>query len=193
VRLVIGLGNPGKRYRDTAHSLGFEVVEEIARRIGCRLRGSFRFKSRMGRGVHGTEELLLQEPQTYMNNSGSAAGKVARYYKVEPAEMIVVVDDADLAAGRLRVRPGGSSGGHKGLQSLVDGVGSRDFARVRLGIGRGKGGELTEHVLRRFTPSEREMMKQLVNAAAGAVLCAIEEGTDAAMNRYNSVNIVGEA
>ena len=134
--MIVGLGNPGDRYEDTPHSLGFEVVGELAKRLDCRMRRSFRLNARVGRAAWKGTELLLLQPLTYMNNSGFAVAAALRYYRLEPSALLVIVDDADLEVGSLRIRRSGSSGGHKGLISISQSVGSEDFGRLRLGIGR---------------------------------------------------------
>jgi peptidyl-tRNA hydrolase, PTH1 family len=186
VKVIVGLGNPGKRYADTPHNVGFDVADELADRFQARFRRSLRFKARIAQGTHGRETLLLVKPQTYMNNSGEAVGAVVRYRKLEVSDTVVIVDDADLGLGRLRIRPGGGSGGHRGLQSIIRHLGSDTFARVRVGIGRRRPGEqLTAHVLSPFAKQEREQVARTVQRAADAVQLLLEEGVDAAMNDFN--------
>jgi PTH1 family peptidyl-tRNA hydrolase len=134
-------------------------------------------------------ELLLAKPQTFMNLSGESVGALLRYYNVAPADLVVVADDADLPAGRVRVRPEGGAGGHRGLLSVIDACGTEAFARVRVGIGRGATGEaLIEHVLGRLAPGEEAAVQQAMSVAAEAVLCLVAQGVDAAMNRFNGWN-----
>jgi peptidyl-tRNA hydrolase, PTH1 family len=187
VKIVVGLGNPGKQYADTPHNAGFEVVNDLSVRLDCRLRRSLRFDARIGHAVRAGEPVLLVQPQTYMNNSGMAVAAVVRYYKADPRDLIVVSDDADLALGRLRVRVRGGSGGHKGLASIIQHVGTQDFARVRVGIGREKDGvDLVEHVLTPLSAEGRKQMSVVVDRAAQAVLCSVDCSVEEAMNRFNA-------
>lgn len=187
MKIVIGLGNPGKRYVHTPHNTGFAVIDELARCLPCQLRGRFRFRARMGKAIFNRDELLLVKPETYMNRSGITAARVLRHRKLVPADMIVVLDDADLDIGRLRIRATGGSGGHRGLESVIESVKSEEFTRVRVGIGRDSSGqELVEHVLAPCSPEEQEQMVQAVRRAAQAVLCVVESGVETAMNRFNA-------
>ena len=186
MKVIVGLGNPGRRYRSTPHSVGFEVLDELAERLGVRLRSNFRFNARLSRAVVDGNDLLLMKPQTYMNNSGTAVAAVLRYHRLETSDMIVVVDDADLELGRLRIRAKGSSGGHKGLGSVAEAAGGGNFIRVRLGIGRGNAEQdLVTRVLSRFASEERAKMDDTVKRAADAVLAIVRNGLDRAMNEFN--------
>jgi len=186
VKIVVGLGNPGKRYAGTPHNAGFSAIDELARSLECVLRRSFRFRSWIGNTVFKEENLLLVKPATYMNRSGTAVASILRHRKAEPSDMIVLVDDADLELGRLRIRRKGSSGGHKGLDSVVGTAESENFIRVRIGIGRNTArGALTEYVLTPLQSSEQQLLDKAVARAAQAVLCVIESGVEPAMNRFN--------
>ena len=186
MKVIVGLGNPGRRYRSTPHSVGFEVLDELARRLGARFRSSFRFDARLCRAVVDGNDLLLMTPQTYMNNSGTVVAAVLRYHGLEMSDTIVIVDDADLELGQLRIRAKGSSGGHKGLGSVAAALGGVNFVRVRLGIGRGSDEQdLVTRVLTRFTSEERVTMDGTVKRAADAVLAIIRDGIDRAMNEFN--------
>lgn len=187
VKLVVGLGNPGREYEWTPHNVGFMAVEALAERLECRLRTSSRFEARLGAAVYRGQDLLLVEPQTFMNASGRAVGAILRYRKLTPADLVVVVDDADLALGALRLRKQGSSGGHRGLVSIEEALGTTAYERVRIGIGRGQDRRtLIDHVLSAFTAAERETVAAVTQQVADAVLCAVELGVDTAMNRYNA-------
>lgn len=187
VKVIVGLGNPGETYAKTPHNMGFLVVDRLARQLGGSLRMSRRFSARLGETRHGEATLLLVEPQTYMNSSGDAVGPVLAYRKLTPSDLLVVVDDADLPLGALRLRKQGSSGGHRGLESITRTLGTGEFGRVRVGIGRGRpGGELIRHVLNAFSSEEWRVAEQAIDDAANAVLCWIEHGADEAMNRYNA-------
>lgn len=187
MKAVVGLGNPGRAYASTPHSIGFEVVDHLAAATCTKMKASWRFSVLSGRLVVSETEVLLVKPQTYMNVSGPAVSAILRYYKVEPSDMIVVLDDADLEAGRIRIRQSGSSGGHKGLLSVAESFGTSDFVRVRIGIGRGADGvDLVKHVLDRFEAEERLVMNEVVKEAAGAVVRILSSGVDRAMNEYNA-------
>jgi len=186
VKLIVGLGNPGKRYRSTWHNVGFAVVDALCAREGCRLRRSLRFRARLARAVMGGADVLFVQPQTYMNNSGRAVAAIARYRRVPVTDLVVVMDDADLPLGRVRIRGRGGHGGHKGLGSVIEHVGSDVFARVRVGIGRGADtSSLYEHVLRPVRGAEREALDAMVARAADAVQHLLQHGLDAAMNAFN--------
>ena len=186
MKIVVGLGNPGARYANTPHNVGSSVLDELAARYGSTFRRSVRFRARIARAAAPDADLLLVRPETFMNRSGIAVAAVLRFRKVDPADLVVILDDADLEMGRLRIRPGGGSGGHRGLQSIVDHVGSGDFARVRIGIGRaGDGRDLVDHVLGPFSEQEREEIRPVIRCAADAVQCVISAGVEMAMNEYN--------
>ncbi|MEI6970651.1 MAG: aminoacyl-tRNA hydrolase [bacterium] len=190
MKAVVGLGNPGRAYANTPHSIGFDIVERLAVIAGAKLRSSLRFDARLARTVLQGGDVMLVEPQTYMNASGKAVSSVLRYHRIEPVDMIVVLDDADLEVGRIRIRVSGSSGGHKGLQSVAESIGSTDFVRVRVGIGRGgEGVDLVRHVLEPFSAEERLVMNEVVEESAGAVLSILSSGVDRAMNTYNARRI----
>jgi PTH1 family peptidyl-tRNA hydrolase len=187
VNLVVGLGNPGRQYARTPHNAGFRVVDELARRAQGELRESGRFEAAVLKTDLEGKRVVLAQPLTFMNNSGAAVGAILRCNGIAPSDMIVVLDDADLDAGVLRVRPKGGSGGHRGLQSILEKVGTDAFVRVRVGIGRDPGREnLVSHVLRPLSGGEKDVFDQTVLKAADAVACILREGADAAMNRFNA-------
>ncbi len=187
MRVIVGLGNPGKQYVHTPHNVGFDVVEKLAVRWDCRVTGSFRFRARTGKAVVNGESVLLVQPQAYMNNSGPALAPLLRTKGAGAQDLIVVADDADLETGRLRVRAKGGSGGHKGVASIIASLGTEEFARVRIGIGRAvEGRDLVEHVLTPFSVEERRQMDDVIERAADAVLCIVESGVEAAMNKFNA-------
>jgi PTH1 family peptidyl-tRNA hydrolase len=163
----------------------------MAERLGFEWRRSFRFQCLMGTGNHGGDALVLLKPRTFMNLSGQAVGAVARYRGIERRDVVVVSDDADLEIGRLRIRPRGGSGGHRGLASLIESLGGDDFVRVRVGIGRrGERSDLAGHVLGRLSAEELVRIEPVYERAVEAVLCVVEQGVDAAMNRFNPVGAV---
>jgi len=187
VKVIVGLGNPGREYADTPHNAGSAAVDVLSAHFDCRLRFSSRFNAKIGRVTSEETPLLLVAPQTYMNNSGAAVASVLHYHKAGAEDLIVVSDDADLPLGRLRVRAMGGSGGHRGLESIIQHIGTQEFARVRVGIGRDEDGQgLVEHVLTPFTADELEQMAVVVDRAAQAVLCVVRCGAEEAMNRFNA-------
>ena len=186
MKMVVGLGNPGRKYEHTRHNVGFDVVDELARRAGVAFRRSWRFPADLAEATLAGKRVLLVKPRTFMNRSGEAVGPLARKRGVAPAELLVVVDDVELECGRLRLRRDGRAGGHNGLKSLIELVGSEAFPRVRVGVGRvPEGGDLVQHVLGRFAPAEREAVEQAVQRAADAVSAVLAEGLDKAQNKFN--------
>jgi PTH1 family peptidyl-tRNA hydrolase len=182
MKAIVGLGNPGPEYAGTRHNVGFVVVDEVARRWDVRLKawkGIARLAMVSSRGA------LLAEPQTFMNASGDAVARLLAFHRVDPAEVLVVVDDVQLPLGRLRLRREGSAGGHNGLKSIIQQIGT-GFPRLRIGIGRGDPlWDLADHVLAPFRPDERAAMEQALTRAADAVETFVDEGIGAAMNRFN--------
>jgi len=186
VKVVVGLGNPGKAYDRTRHNVGFEVVEELADRYDAEFRRGWLAKAQQAKVRAAGAEVLLVKPQTFMNLSGSAVAAVLRKRQVEPADVIVVLDDVELPLGQIRIRKKGGAGGHKGLQSVIQSLGTEEFVRVRLGIGpRPAGEELVEHVLTRFSSAEWKEVQAAVLKAADAVVKVLEEGPERAMNEFN--------
>jgi len=187
VRLIVGLGNPGKEYRETRHNVGFMVVDEIARRHSLtwamapgQVPETFVAKR------FGEVPMLLAKPLTYMNRSGDAVAALARYYDIGAADLIVVVDEVALPFGRLRARARGSAGGHNGLKSVIERLGTSEFARLRLGVGRGDlRRDLADHVLAKFEPGERAELEPFIARAADAAEMFAVAGIDKVMNTYN--------
>lgn len=190
--VVIGLGNPGWRYRRTRHNIGFRVVEEIARRRAVRFRRSYRMGARIARLECAGQDVLLVEPQTYMNRSGLTVRAVMAEFDRDREDLLVVVDDVYQRLGRLRIRPAGSDGGHNGLKSVVEALGSTEFARVRVGVGEARADSLTDHVLGKFARAERPLMAKVVRTAADAVETAIAEGVGPAMNTFNGMDLAAD-
>ena len=182
-RLVVGLGNPGAVYAGTRHNVGFLVVDELARLLQARVN---RRECRALTGEAGTEasRVILAKPQTYMNNSGEAVRELVRKYAVGLADLLVVFDDMDLPLGRLRLRPAGGAGGHRGMMSVIAALGTEAFPRLRVGIGRGP--DAVDHVLSRFSPAEARVVREVIAAAAAAARVFLTEGIDQAMNTYNN-------
>lgn len=186
MKLIAGLGNPGRRYAGSRHNVGFLVVAELARRwqVG-EARYERKFEGLLGQAQRAGERVLLLQPQTYMNLSGWSVSVAWRYYKLAPADLLVVVDDLDLPVGQIRLRAGGSSGGHKGMTDVIRHVGTDEFSRLRIGIGKVDPAATVEYVLSRFEPREREVIDTAIGTAADASECWLARGIEAAMNEYN--------
>ena len=183
MRLIVGLGNPGGKYRGTRHNIGFAVVDELARRRSVEFDSSP--VEALVAKVRGVEPVLLAKPLTFMNASGEAVGALTRYFKLDPADLMVVVDEAQLPLGKLRARARGSAGGHNGLKSLIAHLGE-EFARLRVGVGRGEmRRDLADHVLARFDADEAAEVERMTTRAADASEMFITSGIEAVMNAYN--------
>lgn len=185
--LIVGLGNPGRAYVGTRHNAGFMALECLAGRWQIGWSVSRTYRARLARVRHGGRSVVLCQPQTFMNLSGEAVGKLVRYHRVATANTLVVVDDADLPLGTLRLRPEGSSGGHHGLESVEAQLGTRAYARLRIGIGRGAEGrrEIADHVLSRFSTDEGIVFARVLTRAADQVECWLADGVRKAMDRFN--------
>ena len=184
--LVVGLGNPGKQYTQTKHNVGFLVVDELGKRVGIDI-SKDKFQSLCGEGFLQDNKLLLIKPQTYMNRSGDAVLSASNFYKIAPENIIVVHDEMDISLGRIMIRPGGGSAGNNGIKSVISNLGTKDFIRVRIGIG--KPSERTDganHVLSGFSKSESTTVEDSIQTASDAVLEIINNGLQSAMNKYNT-------
>ena len=184
--LIVGLGNPGSRYAQTRHNLGFMAVEAFAASLGLSWRGESRFEGNACAGRIADKRFYLLLPDTYMNLSGRSVRKALDYLKAPVAQLLVVCDDAALPFGSLRLRKGGSSGGHNGLASIIESTGTPHFARLRLGIDRPLEGTLEEHVLTAFSPSERERMPGVLQAGERAIELYLTLPLDMAMTRLHA-------
>ncbi len=184
MKLIVGIGNPGKAYRMTRHNLGFRVVDLLAERFGieCRKR---RFRARIGSGVVGSEPVTLMKPQTFVNASGEAVGPARGWHRLALEDVLVICDDFALSLGVLRLRRGGSSGGHNGLRSVAQVLGTDDYPRLRLGIGREEEDCDRDFVLARFAADELPVVKRMVALAAESVVAWVDEGIDASMEKTN--------
>jgi PTH1 family peptidyl-tRNA hydrolase len=188
LHLIVGLGNPGAEYSETRHNVGFLLVERLAQAWQAVWRNEKKFCARLARAERHGRKVLLCEPQTFMNSSGEAVAAVARFYDVPLSRLLVVVDDADLPLGGLRLRPSGGTGGHHGLESIEQQMGAKDYARLRVGIGRRTGArEITGHVLGRFGSTETGLLDKVLDAASGQVETWVESGIQKAMNEFNGV------
>ena len=186
MKLIVGLGNPGSKYGGTRHNLGFEVIDEVARRRGLAFESS-PADAVMARERGPDAQLMLAKPMTFMNRSGEAIGVLSRYFRVETGDILVVVDDANLPLGRLRARPNGSDGGHNGLRSVILALATREFPRLRMGVGRGETPrDLANHVLARFAAGELETISEMMTRAADAAELFVGSGIMTVMNRFNA-------
>ncbi len=184
--IAVGLGNPGLKYRNSRHNVGFEVIDRISSIAGLKVK-KLRFKSLIGEGLVGDKRLVLVKPQTYMNASGEGVLEVVGWYRPDLSNVILIYDDADLPSGRIRIRPSGSSGSHNGMKSVICHLCSDMFPRIRIGIGKPAGETgMVEHVLTGFDKEEREVIGKALDDAAAAVIHIIRHGVDAAMNMYNA-------
>jgi PTH1 family peptidyl-tRNA hydrolase len=185
--LIAGLGNPGSEYAATRHNIGFALVQRLAADWGASWTAQKKFNARLARLERTGKNIILCEPQTFMNASGEAVAAVAKFYQVPPDRVLIVVDDADLPLGQIRMKPSGSSGGHHGLESVEQQLGTREYPRLRLGIGRRAedNREITDYVLGRFTAAERDVVKEVLDRASQQADCWVSEGIQAAMNRFN--------
>lgn len=185
MKLIVGLGNPGKRYETTRHNLGFLIVDRIAARTGIALNKQFYF-ALVGSGAIDGEKIVLAKPQTYMNRSGTAVASLLQEWGMTPDDLVVVNDDLDLPFGRIRIRPGGSAGGHGGLRSISECLAGAPFCRVRVGIGRPPASmEAAEYVLQAFAAAELERLHEIVDRGADSVLCLVRDGLPHAMANFN--------
>ena len=187
--IIVGLGNPSSEYAGTRHNVGFEVIEILADRFDIAT-DFIKHKAICGRGIIEGNKVMLAMPQTYMNRSGESVRELADYYKIDvTSELIVVYDDVNLDPGRIRIRGGGSAGGHNGMKDIISHLGTDEFTRVRVGVGeKPKGYDLADYVLGHFTNDERELMDGAFIDAANAVVSIMNDGIDAAMNRFNRSN-----
>ena len=187
MKLIVGLGNPGRKYRETRHNVGFAVADGLAERHGAAFE-SAPVEALMARirglGVGGT---LVVKPLTFMNLSGFAVAELARYFRVDLIDLLVVADEVSLPLGRLRARPRGSDGGHRGLRSVIEQLGTQEFSRLRVGVDRGdERRDLADHVLAGFGEEEKPVIQQAIGRAVEAAEAFVTDGIDVVMNRYNA-------
>lgn len=182
------MGNPGAEYEANRHNVGFLVLDALSRRVHAEV-NQRKFEGRLGQGTLGKRRLLLFKPETLMNASGTALARAARFYKLAPVDMLVIHDELDLPFGRLQLKKGGGTGGHRGLDSIIDWLGSEDFARLRFGIGKPEGpgakDRVVGYVLSDFSAEEQRALPELIARAAEAAEIWSLEGLAAAMNRFN--------
>ncbi len=192
-KLIVGLGNPGRGYADNRHNIGFICLNYFAKKQGIRF-DKKQGKARVGTGDVADSKVVLARPQTYMNQSGEAVSRLVKKFNISLNNLIVIHDDLDLPLGKIRIRRDGGSGGHKGIDSIVSSVGSGDFSRLRIGIGRPiittgsteiDEADIVAYVLSDFAPEEKQTINQVIPEISEAVLCILTEGLTAAMNTYN--------
>lgn len=184
MRIIVGLGNPGAQYANTPHSVGFEAVDAIASEIGASWEEKRQFKCLWTKGNFAGQSVILAKPQTYMNLSGESVAPLVRYSNATATDLLVIQDDIDLPVGRMRVRKNGSCGGHNGIRNIIERLGTQDFARLKLGVGKDKS-DVIAHVLGKFDPTTRKTMDLVVAEAVKAAAAILRDGPDRAMNAYN--------
>jgi peptidyl-tRNA hydrolase, PTH1 family len=188
LKLIAGLGNPGPEYRETRHNVGFIVADVLVDRWGVNGQWREQFNALQIKHFRGDDQVVVMKPLTFMNLSGQAVQATAAFYKIEPADVFIVTDDVALPLGRLRARRDGGAGGHNGLKSVIQHLGTQAFPRMRVGVGRGEGDcDLSDHVLGRFDASERDTVSAAVLRAADATEMFISEGIERVMNAFNAV------
>jgi len=184
--LIVGLGNPGADYARTRHNAGFMLADLLVKRWRADWSAGKKFQSRVAKAERDGRRVVLCEPQTFMNASGEAVGAMVNFYRLPLKNLVVAMDDADLPLGEIRLRPGGSSGGHHGLESIEQHLGSREYARLRIGIGRKDGvREITGHVLGRLSVAEMKVMESVLTRAADQIECWLAHGLQKAMSQFN--------
>jgi PTH1 family peptidyl-tRNA hydrolase len=188
MKLIVGLGNPGKDYANTRHNIGFRCINRFARinRISVKER---QCRSQIGTGIIAGTEIVLAKPKTYMNNSGQAVGQLLRRFKLKPEELVIIHDDLDLPLGSIRIRQGGSSAGHKGIASIIQALGVQSFARIRIGVDHPAGEkeeDVISYVLSDFSPTDNAIAEKMIGLVADALHCILAEGIVQAMNKYNA-------
>lgn len=186
--LIVGLGNPGREYQDNRHNIGFMCLDALARQAGVAVQRK-RLKALMDEAHLAQQPVILAKPQTFMNASGESVARIAHWYHLPPERLLVIHDDLDLPFGRIRVRPGGGSGGHNGLKSVIAELGSSDFCRLRIGIGRPLQGDPIDYVLNDFAPDQEAQLPRLVAQVGEIVRYWLERGVREAMNAYNGQDL----
>ncbi len=190
--LIVGLGNPESKYNQTRHNIGFDAVDSLAKAWSLSWKENKRFRGLIAEGIspYGDKVRLLK-PLTYMNRSGQAVRAAIDWYKIAPGSVLVIYDDMDLPVGRLRIRRSGSAGGHNGMRSIISHLGSQDFPRLRIGIGKSDAKKQTiGHVLGKFAPEEKKVIQEILDISVNAVEKSLKEGVEKAMNIYNSKKLI---
>lgn len=186
MKMIVGLGNPGKKYESTKHNVGFMVLDQLAKENQATFKKNT-FEAEVAEFFHNGEKVLLVKPQTYMNDSGRSVGPLMTYFGIYPEELVVVYDDLDLVVGKIRLRQKGSAGGHNGIKSLISHLGTQTFDRIKVGIGRPKGRQtVIDHVLSGFDKEDRPLILQGIDVSVDALTHYIDQGDFmASMNRFN--------
>lgn len=184
MKIVVGLGNPGDEYIDTRHNTGFKVIDSLAEAFEIEVRKR-KFGARFASGEFADKKLILLKPWQFMNRSGQAVATAMGFYKLDAGDLLVITDDMDLEAGRIRIRAKGSAGGHNGLADIIEKLGTNEFARCRIGIGQSGREDAVDYVLDKPTEAEKPLLAEAIGRAREAVLCWIEYGTEKTMNEFN--------
>ena len=187
MKILAGLGNPGKEYESTPHSIGFEVADAVAREMGATFRKSPSFKGELADGRFANARLMAVKPMTFMNLSGDSVAPVVKYHNATPADLLVIQDDIDLAVGKMRIRKAGSCGGHNGIRNIIERLGTQAFTRLKIGVGKDSA-NVIGHVLGKFDPVTRKTIDLVVAEAVKAAEAVLRDGPDKAMNAYNGYN-----
>ena len=182
--IIAGLGNPGKKYENTRHNLGFITIDRLAEKLKVKV-NKMKFKSLIGETIIGGEKVILLKPQTFMNNSGEAIREAVNFYKLSTENLLVIYDDVDIPTGKIRIRHSGSGGTHNGMKSIIYLLEDDQFPRIRIGIGSESKGDLVDYVLGGFKKEEVAPLEEACDRAVSAAICYVENGIDIAMNRYN--------
>lgn len=185
MKIIAGLGNPGKEYENTKHNVGFLTIDILAEKYDIKV-NKIKFKGLVGEGMIGSEKVILVKPQTYMNLSGQCIREIAAFYKIDMEDLVIIYDDIDLPMGNLRIRKKGSAGTHNGMRSIIYDLQDDGFPRVRVGIGGERKGDLANYVISGFSGDDRELIKEAIVKAADAVACLVTDGIDRAMVDYNT-------
>ena len=197
IQLIVGLGNPGPQYKNSRHNCGFMVLERLSLRWGIPLRLKSEFRGNYGEGSVAGSKLRLLLPETFMNLSGQSVRAVVDWYKLDPEQVLVVYDDMDLPLGKLRLRGNGTAGGHNGIKSMIQHLGTDKIPRLRVGVGhprqQEKSKEVVQHVLGSFTPTEKPCLEKVLEASADAVDMVLQKDLATAMNRFNALDIGSES
>jgi peptidyl-tRNA hydrolase, PTH1 family len=188
-RLIVGLGNPGAKYDRTRHNIGFDLIDQLAKRWQMPVSEQKRFQGQVGEGWINRQKIVLLKPQTFMNLSGQSVRSVLDWYKLEPSQVLVLYDDLDLPLGKLRMRLAGSAGGHNGMKSIISHMGTPTFPRLRMGIGKSQD-ETISHVLGKFSVAESSIIGEVLQLAADAVELSVGAGVEKSMNKYNNRSVL---